>query len=159
MRTQSARGECVVDVFVVHVDALVCDGAGGTGWYNILTSYTSTAGVPIPNSVVYKASTSVSYTYGTALTDSNIASIVSTAITSHALPLDANGIYFVLTSPDVTATSGFCSAYCGWHTYGTLSGVAVKYAFVGNAASLCPGSCGVQASGPNGNAVSGWWHG
>ena len=45
MRTRSARGECVVDDFVVHVDALECDGAGGTGWYNILTSYTSTAGV------------------------------------------------------------------------------------------------------------------
>jgi Phosphate-induced protein 1 conserved region len=124
---------------------------GGSPWYNIITTYTSTTGVPIPNSLYLKGTTSVAYPYGTSLTDANIASVVSTAITTHALPLDANGVYFVLTSADVTASSGFCTSYCGWHTYITVSGVPVKFAFVGNAATQCPGACMAQSSGPNGN--------
>ena len=63
-----------------------------------------------------------------------------------------NAIYFVLTSTDVTASSGFCSQYCGWHTKGTIGGVAnVKYSFVGNA-NRCLSGCAAQTTSPNGNA-------
>ena len=126
---------------------------GGSLWYNIETTYAQAAsgGPYVTNSVVYRGSTSVAYPYGTSLTDSAIASVVANAINSHALPLDGNAVYFVLTSSDVTASSGFCTAYCGWHTYQTVSGTAVKYAFVGNAAR-CPSACAAQSSGPNGNA-------
>src|SRR5205085_9804377 len=54
-------------------------------------------------------------------------------------------------SSDVAETSGFCSQYCGWHTYGTISGSNIKYAFVGNA-NRCLGGCAAQTVGPNGNA-------
>ena len=64
---------------------------------------------------------------------------------------DANGVYFVLTSPDVQETSGFGTQYCGWHTYGTLSGKAVKYAFVGNPLLIAPIGCGVHSPSPNGD--------
>ena len=53
------------------------------------------------------------YSLGTNLTDSNIATIVSNAITSNKLPKDDSGAYFVLTSADVSETSGFCTTYCG----------------------------------------------
>jgi hypothetical protein len=33
----------------------------------------------------------------------------------------------------VTATSGFCTQYCGWHDHTAVSGSDIKYAFVGNA--------------------------
>lgn len=92
-----------------------------------------------------------SYSQGSNLSDRKVASIVSNAITSGNLPKDANGIYFVLTSSDVSESSGFCSRYCGWHTYGTLAGTNIKYAFVGNA-NRCLNSCAIQTVGPNGNA-------
>ena len=92
-----------------------------------------------------------SYSEGTNLTDSRVASVVSNAINGGHLPKDGNGIYFVLTSSDVAETSGFCSRYCGWHTYGTLQGTNIMYAFVGNA-HRCLSSCAIQTNSPNGNA-------
>jgi hypothetical protein len=76
---------------------------------------------------------------------------VSGAISSGALPKDTNGIYFVLTSADVTASSGFCTQYCGWHTHGTINGKDIKYAFIGNP-DRCPSACEAQTNSPNGNA-------
>lgn len=74
---------------------------------------------------------------------------------SGALPQDENGVYFVLTSADVTASSGFCTQYCGWHTYSTMSvsntSKVIKYSFVGNP-DRCPSACEAQTISPNGNA-------
>lgn len=76
------------------------------------------------------ASTTNNYSKGTRLSDSSVLSVVSSAITSHALPSDSNGVYFVLTSSDATETSGFCVFYCGWHNRATIAGADIKYAFV-----------------------------
>jgi hypothetical protein len=57
----------------------------------------------------------------------------------------------VLTSADVNETSGFCTQYCGWHSHGSIAGLDVKYAFVGNP-DRCPSACSMQSIGPNGNA-------
>jgi hypothetical protein len=69
--------------------------------------------------------------YGKSLSDQNITNIVSTAVTAYSLPTDTNAVYFVLGAPDVTATSGFCTQYCGWHNYAVINGATLKYAFVG----------------------------
>lgn len=91
------------------------------------------------------------YPYGTRLRDSGVLAVVSAAIKNGALPLDANGIYFVLTSSDVTETSGFCTQYCGWHTHASINGVDIKYAFVGNP-DRCPSACEWQTTSPNGDS-------
>jgi hypothetical protein len=101
--------------------------------------------------VTYAGSTTDSYSHGTALSDAQIQAVVSSAITTHKLPSDTRGVYFVLTSADVTATSGFCTQYCGWHTHGTISGADIKYSFIGNP-DRCPSACEAQTTGPNGNA-------
>lgn len=95
------------------------------------------------------------YTYSTlvytsGITDGNIQSLVSGSLGT--LGRNADGIYLVLTGPEVKATSGFCTKYCGWHTYFSSSGVYIKFGFIGNAASLCKSSCGVQGSALNGAA-------
>ncbi len=74
---------------------------------------------------------------------------MSSAISSGRLPKDTSAVYFVLTSADVTASSGFCTQYCGWHTHGTISGSDIKYAFIGNP-DRCPSACAAQNPGPNG---------
>jgi hypothetical protein len=123
---------------------------GGSPYFNINTTYYNGSNVHVSNSVHYAAATSDNYSRGTALTDSNIQSIVSDAIASRALPADTNGVYFVLTSPDVNETSGFCTQYCGWHTHGTIGGSDIKYAFIGDPAR-CPSACEWQDIGPNGD--------
>lgn len=124
---------------------------GGSPYFNINTTYSNGSGMSVSNAVAYAGSTTDNYSHGTALSDSAIQSIVSSAITSGRLPLDTNGVYFVLTSADVNETSGFCTQYCGWHTYGTISGTNVKYAFIGNP-DRCPSACEAQTTSPNGNA-------
>jgi Phosphate-induced protein 1 conserved region len=124
---------------------------GGSPYFNINSTYTDGSGTHVTNSVHYVNSTTDSYSHGTSLSDSAIQAIVASAITSNRLPLDTNGVYFVLTSADVNETSGFCTKYCGWHTYGTISGTNIKYAFIGNG-DRCPSACEEQTtSSPNGN--------
>jgi hypothetical protein len=124
---------------------------GGSPYFHINTTYYNGSGVHISGAVSYGGSTTDNYSRGTALSDADIAAIVSDAISSGRLPQDANGVYFVLTSADVTATSGFCTQYCGWHTHASISGSDIKYAFVGNP-DRCPSGCEAQTTGPNGNA-------
>ena len=77
---------------------------------------------------------------------------MQSAISSGGLPADSNGVYFVLTSGDVSETSGFLTQYCGWHTYATVSGRTVQYSFVGDPAANVS-ACSVQTPGPNGKGV------
>jgi hypothetical protein len=127
---------------------------GGSPYFNINTTYYDASNVHVSNSVHYAGSTTDNYSQGaanTALSDSQIQAIVSSAITSGRLPKDASGVYFVLTSPDVHK-SGFCTSYCGWHTHANIAGTDIKYSFVGNPATQCPSSCSEQTTAsPNGN--------
>jgi hypothetical protein len=124
---------------------------GGSPYFNINTTYYNGSGVHVANAVTYSGATTDNYSQGTALSDGQIQTVVSSAISSGRLPTDANGVYFVLTSADVTASSGFCTVYCGWHTVGTINGTHIKYSFVGNP-DRCPSACEAQsASSPNDN--------
>jgi len=124
---------------------------GGSPYWNINTTYYDASNVHVANALTYGGSTSVAYPYGTSLSDANIQQVVADAINSSSLPKNTNAVYFVLTSADVTASSGFCTQYCGWHTHGTIAGSDIKYSFVGNP-DRCPSSCAAQTTGPNGNA-------
>jgi hypothetical protein len=127
----------------------LAQNVGGSSYFNINTTYYNGSNTHVANSVHYAGSTTDSGS--TALSDSAIQAVVSNAITSGRLPKDTNAVYFVLTSADVNATSGFCTQYCGWHTHGTIGGSDIKYSFVGNP-DRCPSACAAQTTGPNGNA-------
>lgn len=124
---------------------------GGSAYYNINTSYYDTTGEHVTNAVHFGGATTDSYSHGTSLSDASVQAVVSGALSASKLPTDSNGVYFVLTSADVDETSGFCTAYCGWHTFATLNGQNIKYAFVGNSAR-CLNACAAQSTSPNGNA-------
>jgi hypothetical protein len=124
---------------------------GGSPYYNINTTYYDGSNRHVSNSVHYAGSTTDSYSRGTSLSDSAIQGVVADAINQGRLPKDTNAVYFVLTSSDVTASSGFCTQYCGWHTHGTIAGSDIKYSFIGNP-DRCPSACEQQTTGPNGNA-------
>jgi hypothetical protein len=120
-------------------------GLTGSSYFAINKTYSTPTGT-----FTVAASTADSYSQGSNLTDAGVQAVVSNAIANRSLPLDANGIYFVLTSTDVAESSGFCTKYCGWHTYGTITGANIKYAFVGNS-NRCLGGCAAQTTSPNGN--------
>ncbi len=104
----------------------------------------------ITGNVALAGQTTDNYSLGKNLSDAQIQQIVTNSIApTGSLPLDPQGVYFVLTWTDVTATSGFCTQYCGWHTEATIKGQPIKYSFVGNAAVKCPNGCIGQAASPN----------
>ena len=128
---------------------------GGSPYENINTTYGDPTGNVSGAITLSPSSVSMpSSTFGTALSDSNIASIVASALSS-GLPADTNGVYFVLTAPGITETSGFLSKYCGWHTWATIGGKNIKYSFVGNAQGPNLGSCAWQTTqSPNGDPAA-----
>jgi len=116
---------------------------GGSPYFNINTTYYSGNANKsyITNAVSLSGTCTDNYSQGTNLSDRGVANVVANAIANcwEGKP-DANGVYFVLASKDVMETSGFCSQYCGWHTYGTMKGTVVKFAFIGDSAQ-CLNSC------------------
>ena len=127
---------------------------GGSPYFAINTTYGDTT-ANVPNAVTLGPSYSfATNTLGTALSDAQILSLVNTAISSGQMgPADPNGLYMLLTGPGITATSGFLTQYCGWHSWGTsTSGAPIQYSFVGNATGPNLGSCAAQTSAsPNGD--------
>ncbi len=133
--------------FITHV--------GSSSYFNINTTYYSQrarAGGDergkdfVLNRVRYKRSASDEYSHGVNLTHYSVYLVVWDAISEGQLPADPNAVYFVLTSPDMNET-GFGIRNCGWHSSSvssglpTVSGVDIKYAFVGDAEAQFAYSC------------------
>jgi hypothetical protein len=123
---------------------------GGTSYFNINTTYYDSSTAPASGLVTLSKTTTDTGSQGNALTDSSVENVVSRALATGALPTDPNGVYFVLTSKEITETSGFCTQYCAWHSHGTINGQDIKYGFVGNPLQ-CPSACSAQTTTPNGN--------
>jgi hypothetical protein len=123
------------------------NGIGGSPYFNINTGYGDPAG-NVSGAVSYAGSTTDAYSQGKRnLSDTAIKRIVTSAITGNKLAKDPNGVYFVLTSSDVTK-SGFLTQYCGWHTHSTISSTDVKYSFVGDPTGTRLSSCDGQRDRP-----------
>ncbi len=122
---------------------------GGSPHFQLNTSL-SVVGQPISGNVVYGGQTTDTGTR-TSLSDAQITTIISNAISSGRLPYNADGIYVLMTASTVTASSGFCTQYCGFHGNATLTSRNVRYSYVGNA-KRCLSGCAVQSTvSPNGN--------
>jgi hypothetical protein len=126
---------------------------GGSAYFDVVTRYAGTIGVAPVNSVSYAGSIDDSYSFGTTLTRLDVGFVVATAVANQALPADPDGIYVVLTSADVSETSGFGTEYCGFHNTSSSGGVTLKFVFVGHP-DRAPAKCKPQTVGPNGDAAA-----
>ena len=123
----------------------------GSSINNIATSYSSngnSSGPFLSNQVTLSGNIAVGYPYGSSISDLNVEQIV-TSVVGPLFPSDPLGLYFVLTSSDVVESSGFCTLFCGWHSFTSSSNL--KFAFVGDPSVQCPNVCSAQRIGPNGN--------
>jgi hypothetical protein len=137
-------------------------GIGNSSWYLVNTEYYDDNGY-ISGQSSYISMTgfnTIDYRYGDSLSAQDIFSITKDAITSGNLPFDSHGVYFVLTSADVSQHSSnnrsFCSGssgFCGWHSVGSMAlhGVSknIKFSFVGDPTNCR--MCDTQRTSPNGD--------
>jgi hypothetical protein len=97
------------------------------------------------------------YSQGRQIKSNTVPAVIQYAI-QQGLPADPNGVYFVITSPDVKVP-GFCTSFCAYHTTSaTISpGIHIRYALVPDPSqrcTVCDGNSAVyhQTVTPNGDA-------
>ena len=108
------------------------ENLGGSGAFNVNTTYFDSESRHISGSLSYKPSTNSytdDYSQGHRVHSSFPTTELQGVLQEGHLPTDANGIYILITSPDVTVPSGF---YCGFHTHSTsiTNATDIKYAVI-----------------------------
>jgi hypothetical protein len=133
---------------------------GNSAWYGINTLYYSgsTTKTYVTKTVNLAGCTVDNYSKGNSLgfvAGKSVPDIVNLALQSNKFISDPQGIYFVLTSSDVTETFGggsnFGTVYCGYHSWLTPSNL--KYSFVGDASNYS-GCLAQTGASPNGNPAA-----
>src|SRR5215471_17989892 len=104
-------------------------GLSGSPQYGVNTTYGTPVSNTIPPNFAFTPPSSApvngvsgsvffdNYSQGTSLGNSSIPKIVAHALAG-GLPTNQNGVYLVVTSPDVKI-SGFCSSFCAYHNSST----------------------------------------
>lgn len=135
----------------------------GTPYFAINTTYENSSHTNAGGTVNLGAQTFDNYSQSSLLSETSLRTVISSAMSRGAVPVDPNGVYFVLSSGDVNekdSTHGeFCVDFCGFHGHSSMFNNDIKYAYVGNPAPKClnspniPKPCAPLNSqiGPNGN--------
>lgn len=84
------------------------------------------------------------------VSDDAIGLVVMRALRSGRLPVDAHGIYLVLTSTNVDKT-GLLTRFCGWHSVRRHATTMVKIVLVGDPSGPMLQRCAPPRRGPNGD--------
>lgn len=127
-------------------------GLSGTLPFAVNSSYNAGGQTPPVPATYSFFSTSSQYIYldtnyseGTQLGSSSIPKIVAHAIDS-GLRSDINGVYLVITSPDVKI-AGFCNSFCAYHNDTSVSltsgsALHIRYALIPDPTQRCSGCNG-----------------
>ncbi len=130
--------------------AIITDWAQSIGTSGPGSHYAINASYGTTGQATYGGSVTLTGAYNKRLKDSDILAIVDSTVRGPLFPFNPEGVYFLVTSSDVTATSGFCTRYCGWHTHSIKTYGDLIYSFVGNS-NRCLSGCAAQSISPNGN--------
>ena len=126
---------------------------GGTGQYNVNSTYYDKKNHFIKNQLTFNSTTNTyadSYSLGTKIPSGGVLTIVQNAIVKAGWPSSQNAVYFVVTSPDVTSPD-FAGA-CGWHDWSSkiATGKTIPYSWIGEIAG-CNGNSAIfhEKNSPN----------
>lgn len=122
---------------------------GGSPYFSTVRLYPNIVGNRPDGNVAFGGTVVDPYSHGTILTDGDVEEIVLAQIGPLGFPPDAGGIFVVLGSPDVWASSGLDETYCAFHGHIMTQSARFRYAFVG-APGRAPSRCAAQSVGPNG---------
>lgn len=144
----NSKGKSITNDFFHDIDGSDWLMMSADYWMstNVIDNLTQTRPVFVSGHVNLAQSIDVGYALGKNLGQDGAKQVVSDAITQQRLPLDTNGIYYVLTSADVQegVWGGFCNGYCGWHDHQSVMGQDIKFVFVGDPQLQCQNGCTMQ---------------
>lgn len=86
------------------------------------------------------------------VSDSDVAKYINLALSTSKVSAPSVGtkaIYVYIGAADTRLSSGFGTAYCGWHTYGTLGAKNIPYIAIQDFTSKYFNSCSAQIVSPN----------
>lgn len=136
----------IIREFINSISADSSPPPSVAGWWKTVQLYTDQTGSNISRTVrIGSEKNDRFYSHGKSLTRLSVQSVIKSFITAKTKPLPItpkNGIYLLLTAPDVYVQD-FCQQVCGFHyfTFPSIVGYTLPYAWVGNSAKLCPGVC------------------
>jgi hypothetical protein len=115
----------IIDTFLENL--------GGSGAFGVNTTYYDVVNNQpqyIANALTYNRTSDSyydSYSMGNSMKGRSVASEVQSVLAGGHLPIDDDGIYLLITSPDVAVSN----SYCGYHNFSTtmIPGHNIKYAF------------------------------
>jgi hypothetical protein len=116
---------------------------GGSGYWNINSTYADGSGAHVANSLSYAgywADGNGAPVSGQNVTDGQVQSEVVAGFTSGALAYDPATLYVVFSGPGVNLGGRFGSSYCAYHGHFTWNGNDVKYAVMPYAQTY-PSAC------------------
>lgn len=89
------------------------------------------------------------------VSDANVATYINNAIkTMPALATGVRPIYVYIGAANTRLSSGFGTAYCGWHSIGTLNTVTnIPYIAIQDFGTTFNSACSAQTVSPNGNVA------
>ena len=122
---------------------------GNTPYMNVVRLYSDSRDSIASSAMIYAGAVSDTYSHGSILSDEDIKDIADQKILNFELPADPQGIYVVLASPDVSASSGQGASYCAMHGTTPLFGANLRFIYVGGP-SRSVVRCAPQTIGPNG---------
>jgi hypothetical protein len=104
---------------------------GGTGYWNINSTYTNSSGGRVANSLAYTgywADNGNVPASGANVSDAAVQAEVVKGFTSGAFTFDGSTLYAVFSGPGVNLGGGFGTQYCAYHGHFSWNGNDVKYA-------------------------------
>ena len=124
---------------------------GGSGYFNINTTYYDASGARVLNAVQYTsywATGSSVAAPSSSPTDQDMINLIQAGINQGKIAYDPNTVYAIFTGSGVNLGGGFGSQYCAYHTRGTTSaGVAYFAAMPYN--QQYPSACTAAMASPN----------
>jgi hypothetical protein len=124
---------------------------GGTPYFNLVRNYSDSRNSVASSGVIYAGAAYDTYSHGSILTDDDIKDIPAQTMLNFGLPADPQGIYVVLASPDVSASSGQVASYCAMHGTMPVFGANLRFIYVGGPLRSLV-RCSPQPVGPNGTS-------
>ena len=85
------------------------------------------------------------------VSDANVATYINNAIKNKVITAGAKPIYVYIGANNTRLSSGFGTAYCGWHSIGTIGVKNIPYIAIQDFTSTYTRNCSAQTISPNGD--------